>query len=199
VSISSSVADVLLPGLKLSGSVALPDPNSAKASVDYTFCSFCTTKATVALTCKPVIDLVASTGYKDVIVGAEAGFDTATSKVSKYNVAVGYHAPDFQLSFSLLDKLSTLKVGFAHSVNSTTRVGAEVQRKLVSGDTTVNLGYAKVLTSGALAKLKVDNTGLLSALYETKLTSGEKVAGSFQLQATDLSKPVKYGFLVDLA
>ena len=35
--------------------------------------------------------------------------------------------------------------------------------------------------------------------YETKLSSGEKVSSSLQLHATDLSKPVKYGFSVDLS
>jgi len=198
IAVNSSVADALLPGLKLSGSVALPDPNTAKASLEYSF-PYLSTKATVALTSKPLVDVVASTGYKDVLVGVEAGFDTAKSAVSKYNVAVGYHAPDFQLVVSLLDKLQTVKVGYAHNVSSTTKVGAEVLRKLASGDTTVSLGYSKALASGALAKLKLDNTGVLSALYETKLTSGEKVAGSIQVQATDLSKPVKYGFAVDLA
>ena len=99
----------------------------------------------------------------------------------------------------VLDKLGTVKVGYAHNVNSSTKVGAEVVRKLATGDTSVTLGYSKALTSGALAKLKVDNMGILTALYETKLTTGEKIGGSFQLQATDLSKPVKYGFAVDLS
>ncbi len=80
-----------------------------------------------------------------------------------------------------------------------TQVGAEVTRKVASGDTSVTLGYARALASGALAKVKVDNTGVLTALYETRLTTGEKVGGSFQVQATDLSKPVKWGFAVDLA
>lgn len=198
IAVNSSVADTLLPGLKLSGSVSLPDPNTAKASLEYKF-PYLSTKATVALTSKPVVDVVASTGYKDVLVGVEAGFDTAKSAVNKYNVAVGYHAPDFQLVVSVLDKLQTVKVGYAHNVNSSVKVGAEVQRKLASGETNVNLAYSKALPTGALAKLKIDNTGVLSALYETKLNSGEKVTGSLQLQATDLSKPVKYGFAVDLS
>lgn len=96
------------------------------------------------------------------------------------------------------DRLQTINVGFAHNVSPTTKVAAEVIRKLASGDTNITLGFSKSLPSGALAKVKIDNAGLLSALYETKLTSGEKVAGAIQLQATDLSKPIKYGFAVDL-
>lgn len=126
-------------------------------------------------------------------------FPPSFIQVNKYNVAVGYHAADFQLYVSVLDKLQTVKVGYAHNVNSSVKVGAEVQRKLSSGETNVTLAYSKALTSGALAKVKIDNTGVLSALYETKLNSGEKVTGSLQLQATDLSKPAKYGFAVDLS
>ncbi len=37
------------------------------------------------------------------------------------------------------------------------------------------------------------------ACVQTKLASGEKVSSSVQLKATDLSKPLKYGFSLDLA
>ena len=47
--------------------------------------------------------------------------------------------------------------------------------------------------------LQVDNSGTVSTLYETKLASGEKVSGALQFLATDLAKPVKYGFSLDLA
>eukprot|EP00199_Chlamydomonas_sp_CCMP681_P006758 CAMPEP_0119108626 /NCGR_PEP_ID=MMETSP1180-20130426/15514_1 /TAXON_ID=3052 ORGANISM="Chlamydomonas cf sp, Strain CCMP681" /NCGR_SAMPLE_ID=MMETSP1180 /ASSEMBLY_ACC=CAM_ASM_000741 /LENGTH=279 /DNA_ID=CAMNT_0007094261 /DNA_START=47 /DNA_END=886 /DNA_ORIENTATION=+ len=198
VALSTAAANVMLPGLRLSGNVTLPDTNSAKFQAEYAF-PFLTTKATVQLTSSPVLELVASTGLKDIVVGVEVAFDTAKNMVSKHNVAVGYHAPDFQMAISILDKLQTVKVGYTHNVNPTTRVAAEINRKLASGDTSVTLGYAKLLASGASAKFKIDNTGLLSALYETKLTSGEKVASSFQLFATDLSKPLKYGFAVDLS
>ncbi len=48
------------------------------------------------------------------------------------------------------------------------------------------------------AQVKVDNAGVLSALYETKLSTGESIAASLQMQATDLSKPAKYGFACTL-
>lgn len=92
ISVNSSVADVLLPGLKLSGSVALPDPNSAKVSADYSF-PYLSTKATVALTSKPVIDVVASTGYDKFIFGVEAGFDTGKSAVRERLMRPAWAAP----------------------------------------------------------------------------------------------------------
>jgi voltage-dependent anion channel protein 2 len=81
ITANASIADVLLPGLKTSVGVVLPDPNSAKLSVDYSF-PYLSTKATATLTSKPIVDVLASTGYKDVLLGVETGFDTAKSAVS---------------------------------------------------------------------------------------------------------------------
>ena len=236
VALSASLAEVA-PGLKLSGSVALPDASSAKLAVDYVF-PYLTLKSTVALTSAPLIDLAAATSYKGFLIGGETAYDTAKSAVTKYNLALGYHAADYQVAAFLVDKAATAKLAYSHTINSSTTVGAEIVRKVASGDTTFTLGYAKKLSSGALAKIKVrgraqalhraimgtrlhargweatgsslkdspmpfpmqvDNSGTVSTLYETKLASGEKVAGSLQLQATDLAKPVKYGFSLDLA
>ncbi len=44
------------------------------------------------------------------------------TQVSKYNIAVGYHTADFQLAVSVLDLLGTVKVGYAHNVNSSLKV-----------------------------------------------------------------------------
>jgi voltage-dependent anion channel protein 2 len=84
VSVSSSVSDVA-PGLKLTGSMVLPDPASAKAGLEYAF-PYLSLKSTVSLSSTPVVDASATTGYKNVLVGGEAAFDSAKSAVTKYNV-----------------------------------------------------------------------------------------------------------------
>ena len=75
--------------------------------------------------------------------------------MTKYNIAAGYHAGDHQIAAFLTDKAATAKLAYSHNVNSSTTVGAEVVRKIASGETTFTLGYAKKLSSGALAKIKV--------------------------------------------
>ncbi len=89
----------------------------------------------------------------------------------------GYHAPDFQVAAHLTDLTKTLKLIYSHNLTSTSTVGAEVTRKLATSDTTFALAYARKLSNGALTKLKLDGSGALSALYETKLQGGEKVSG----------------------
>lgn len=197
VTVSASLSEVA-PGVKLSSSVVLPDPASAKLALEYAM-PYLSLKSTVGLNATPVLDVAASTGYQNVVLGAEASYDTSKSLLTKYNAALGYHAPDFQVAALLTDKLNTLKVSYSHTIAPGTTVGAEVARKLATSDTTFALAYGKKLSNGAITKVKVDGSGLLSALYETKLSSGEKFGGSVQLQATDLSKPLKYGFALDLA
>ncbi|GLC46453.1 hypothetical protein PLESTB_001718200 [Pleodorina starrii] len=197
VTVSASANDVA-PGVKISTSAVVPDPSTAKLTIDYSM-PYLALKGTFGLNATPVVDLAASTGYQSVVLGAETSYDTAKSALAKYNFAVGYHAADFQVAALLADQAKTLKLSYAHNLTSTSTVGAEISRKLASADTTFALAYARKLSNGALTKFKLDGAGTLSALYETKLASGEKVAGSLQLAATDLSKPVKYGFAVDLA
>jgi voltage-dependent anion channel protein 2 len=56
----------------------------------------------------------------------------------------------------------------------------------------------KRLENGALAKFRLDNTGIASALYETELKPNHKLAISSQFNATDLNKPPKLGFALDI-
>lgn len=203
VTVSASLANALaaakVPGVKLSLAAALPDVSSAKLTADYAPCKEFSIKSTVALQAAPVVDISAAAMYKDIYIGGETGYDTAKSLVTKYNVVIGYHAPDYQVAAYVTDMGANAKLAYAHNINASTTVGAEVARALSgTGATAFTLAYAKKLDSGAFAKIKLDNSGVLSTLYETKLASGEKVAGSLQLKATDLSQPVKYGFALDL-
>lgn len=56
------------------------------------------------------------------------------------------------------------------------------------------------LDNGALLKTKVDHTGVLSALYEQRLSTGERVVLSTQLDTLAVgAKAPKLGFALDLA
>jgi hypothetical protein len=49
----------------------------------------------------------------------------------------------------------------------------------------------KRLDNGALAKLRIDDSGIASMLYETELKPAHKIALAAQFDATDLNKPPK--------
>jgi hypothetical protein len=55
----------------------------------------------VGLTTQPKVTLSAATGYRNMVFGAEAAYDTAKSVVSNYGFALGVHAGDSQLALHL--------------------------------------------------------------------------------------------------
>lgn len=196
--LSAAYSD-LAPGLKVTVSGTLPDPESAKLGLDYVQ-PHITVKSATTLTSSPKVDISATTGFlvngQDVVAGAEAGYDTAKGAVTGWKLGVGYTAADYQTSVTLNDKndLTTL---LAHSVSGDLTVGAEVVRNLTSTDTALSAGVSRRLPSGALQKVKVQHTGLVSVLHEQVLEGKSIVALSGQFDAKDLSKAPKYGIAVD--
>jgi voltage-dependent anion channel protein 2 len=196
VAVNSSLMN-LAPGLKVSTSITLPDLSSGKATVDYAF-PYLNLKSTVGLNSAPAIDVSAATAYKNMLLGGEAGYDTAKSALTKWNVAVGYHAADSQLA-AFVNNGNNVKLLLAHKVSSTRSIGAEIAKNVSGSTTSFAVATEQRLASGGLLKFKIDNAGIASGLYEQKLTTGEKYSLSGQIDTLNLSKPPKMGFAVDLA
>jgi voltage-dependent anion channel protein 2 len=191
--------DKVAPGVKVSLSATLPDTQSGKLLVDYVNQQV-HVKSSVGLTTSPKVTVSAASGYKNLVFGAEAAYDTAKSEVSNYGFALGVHAGDSQLAVHLQDKAETLKLVAAHNVSKDKSVAAEITRPVAGGDVTFNLGHARRLDNGALLKTKIDHKGLLSALYEQRLSTGEKFVLSTQLDTLNIGgKAPKVGFALDLA
>ncbi|GIL99865.1 hypothetical protein Vretimale_4917 [Volvox reticuliferus] len=201
IAVNASVSDVA-PGLKLTAAVVLPDPAaSAKLTAEYANASL-SVKSTVSLSASPVVDVAVASSVKGVLLGGETAYDSGKADITKYNFVLGYHATDFQATATLADQLSTLKLAYAQVLSPAAIAGAELSRTLGGADAGASsfaLAYARNLAGGAVAKVKLDSAGTLSALYSRKLSTGEKFTGSLQLQAADLSKAPKYGFALDLA
>eukprot|EP00878_Enallax_costatus_P000503 GHUV01000597.1.p1 GENE.GHUV01000597.1~~GHUV01000597.1.p1 ORF type:complete len:276 (+),score=95.68 GHUV01000597.1:153-980(+) len=194
-----ATVDKVAPGVKVSLSATLPDTESGKLLVDYVNQQV-HVKSSVGLTTSPKVTVSAASGYKNLVFGAEAAYDTAKSEVSNYGFALGVHAGDSQLAVHLQDKLETLKLVAAHNVSKDKSLAAEITRPVAGGDVTFNLGVARRLDNGALLKTKIDHKGMLSALYEQRLSTGEKFVLSSQLDTLNIGgKAPKVGFALDLA
>ena len=61
-----------------------------------------------------------------------------------------------------------LKAAYAHNIDAYQSVGAEVSKaaREEAADVHVMLGYSKRLTDGALLKAKIQNSGMVTLLYE---------------------------------
>ncbi|EIE23531.1 voltage-dependent anion-selective channel protein [Coccomyxa subellipsoidea C-169] len=198
--VSTSVAVYsVAPGLDVTLFGTLPDvQGSAKVSADYVV-PHLTLKTSVGLTNQPKVDLAATTGYKDIVFGGEATYDSAKGDVTKWAAGAGYQRLDYAVGVLLKDMGKVMTVSYAHNVDATTAAGAEVSKRLDEKEfTTFTLGLQKRLENGALAKFRLDNAGIASALYETELKPNHKLAISSQFNATDLNKPPKLGFALDI-
>lgn len=190
-----TVKDVA-PGLTLAASGTLPDPDTLKVAVDYSV-PHLTLKSLVSLAAAPKVDLAATTGYEGVTVGGTASFDSGKSAITKWTAGVGYTAADYQLA-ALVTDTQDASFLLAHRVAPTTTIGAEVARNLGSGETRFSVAAAKRLDGGALTKAKLENTGILSLLYEQSLQPNAKIALSSQINALDLNAAPKFGVGFDL-
>lgn len=101
----------------------------------------------------------------------------------------------------LQDKLETIKLVAAHNVSKDKALAAEIVRPVAAGgDITFNLGISRRLENGALLKTKLDHKGILSALYEQRLSTGERFVLSTQLDTLNVGgKAPRVGVALDLA
>jgi len=189
----------IAPGLDVTLFGILPDvASAAKVSADYVV-PHLTVKTVVGLTQNPKIDLQATTGYKDCIFGGEATFDTNKQDVTKWSAGVGYQRLDYAVGALLKDMGNTLTVAYAHNVDASLSAGAEISKRLNEKEgTSFTLGVQKRLQNGSLVKVRLDNQGIASGLYETELKPMHKLALSAQFDATNMEKPPKVGFALDI-
>ncbi|PSC73090.1 voltage-dependent anion-selective channel [Micractinium conductrix] len=188
----------LVPGLNVTVSGTVPDVDSGKVAVVYTAIPHIHATAAATLTAAPKVDVAATTGFGDVTAGGEASYDTAKSAITKWTVGVGYTKADYQAAVTLNDQQNVTAL-VAHKVTADTTLGAEAVRNLTEGNTTFAVGLTKAQSGGTITKLKLDNSGIISVLYEQEMKARTKLAVSGQFSALDTSKPPKFGFGYNIA
>lgn len=206
----------LAPGLTVSATASLPALAASTVGLVYRT-PYLVAKSSMSLSITPLIDLALSTGYREVTLGTQFGFNTASSLLTSWSFAAGYQddKSETQAGAFLLDSGRTARFIVSRAIDARSSLGAELVLdnplrtfNTESGDVVVAtvptappsfaLGYARKLGGGAVAKVKVDNSGIVSALYEDSLLSGPRVTVSTQLDSKDLNKAPKVGlsFLV---
>jgi voltage-dependent anion channel protein 2 len=57
--------------------------------------------SSIGLNPNPLLELSAAIGSKDLSLGAEVGFDTASASFTKYNAGIGLNKPDYSAAVLL--------------------------------------------------------------------------------------------------
>jgi voltage-dependent anion channel protein 2 len=187
----------LAPRLSVTLSGVLPDDNSAVIDVGYKL-PYISLLGSMGLTAQPKVTLAATTGKNNVVVGGEATYDTRTAAVTKWHAGAGYTGLDYQLAGLLTDNGDSVKLQYAHNIDPVQTAGAEVVRNLKTDETRFSVGYLRRLDTGAISKLRVENNGLVTLLYEQEVKPRTKAGFTLQMDATNTQAQPKLGFVLDL-
>jgi len=156
-----------------------------------------TLNGNVGLTSTPKAECSMSVGHGGLSVGAEAGYCTKTTSVTKWSLGAAYVASDYKCALIVGDKGDSVKASYVHTVSADTSVGGEVVRKFGADSTTFTVGAAHKLENGASTKAKIDNSGIASLLYEQEFAPKSKTAVTLQFDTMNLNKSAKVGVAMD--
>ncbi|GAB2267448.1 hypothetical protein Dimus_002431 [Dionaea muscipula] len=156
-----------LSGIKTAVSFSIPDHKSGKLDLQYLH-PHAAVNSCIGLTPSPLLELNASVGTKDVVLGGEVGFDTASASFTKYSAGISFNKPDFSATLILVDKGQALKASYFHTVNPSTgsAVAAEIIHRFSNYENSFAIGSSHVLDPITSVKTRFSNNGKVAMLCQ---------------------------------
>lgn len=95
------------------------------------------------------------------LTGAEATYDVKEGKLSKYNLAAGFHASDYAVTLHALGNLTNYSASYYHRVNPDIETSARATYDTKGPASQVNLevGTKTYLDNASFLKAKVNTVG----------------------------------------
>ncbi|KAJ3008434.1 Mitochondrial porin [Thoreauomyces humboldtii] len=185
--------NTLARGLKLDASASLLPAKGTKNikfgteyKQDYIF-----TRSSVDLFKGPTLHGDAVVGQNGFLAGGEVAYDVSDARVTKYNVAFGYVAPEYSVALHATNALSTFSASYFHRVNRDVEAGGRATWvKSLDNTVHVEVGTKYTLDNAAFFKAKVDNRGQLGLGYTQLLRPGVKISFGGLLDTTRFSENV---------
>ncbi|KAL4181552.1 hypothetical protein AMTRI_Chr12g237910 [Amborella trichopoda] len=178
----------ILPSTKAIVSFKLPDHNSGKLEVQY-FHDHAGFSSIVGLNGSPTVDLTGTIGTQGFAIGVEAGFNTTSNAMTKYNAGLSLTKPELCASVILADKGDTFKVSYMHTFDkfNASSIVAELSRKFSTNENTITVGGAYKVDPLTTVKARLNNHGKLGALlqHELKPKSVLTLSGEFDTKSMD--------------
>ncbi|KAH8730197.1 eukaryotic porin/Tom40 [Phaeosphaeriaceae sp. PMI808] len=126
--------------------------------------------------------VVAHDGF---VVGGEVGYDVQKAAITKYSAALGYTTPLYNAAVTATNSLSVFTASYYQRVNPAVEAGAKASWDSKSGSNVgLELAAKYKLDPASFAKAKINNLGIASLAYNTKVNSGLTfgIGGSFDTQ-----------------
>lgn len=188
----------VLPSTKSIASMKVPDYNSGKLELQYSH-EHAGIGTSVSLNKHPILDVSATFGTLNTVLGVEGGYDTFTGEVTKYNVGVSMTKPDFRTSVILTEKGDLIKASYVHYVEQVrTTTVVEFTNRFSEEGSTLTVGGSCQVDDLTLIKLKLNNQGNFGAVlqHEFKPKSMLTMAADFDYNSLDTNP--KFGLSLAL-
>ncbi|KAL7090125.1 hypothetical protein ACP275_12G020900 [Erythranthe tilingii] len=193
ISATVAITDIV-PSSKTIATLKYPNYESGKMEFQY-FHPHAALSAAVGLNQSPPIDLSVTLGTPTFALGAEAGYETTSGKLTKYTAAITVTKPDSCASMILGDKGDTIKVSVIHYLDQSKRSAGvgEIARKFSTNENTLSVGGSYAIDSLSLVKVKLNNHGSLGAVLQHELAGKSLVTISSEFDTKALDKTPKFG------
>lgn len=190
--------DDVLHETKATISFNVPDNKSGKLDVHY-FHGRAAINSSIGLNPTPLLEVAAAIGSKDIAIGGEIGFETASSSFTKCNAGISFNKPDFSAAVILTDKGQTIKASYLHSVNPVngTEIAAEMTHKLSSFENSFSIGSVHKVDPLTLLKTRFSDNGKVAILSQREWRPKSLVTFSAEYD-TKASNAPKLGLAIAL-
>ncbi|KAF1849860.1 mitochondrial porin-like protein [Cucurbitaria berberidis CBS 394.84] len=123
--------------------------------------------------------------HEGFVVGGEVGYDVQKAAITRYSAALGYTTPLYNAAVTATNSLSVFSASYYQKVNPAVEAGAKATWDSKSGSNVgLELAAKYKLDPASFAKAKINNLGIASLAYNTKVNSGLTfgIGGSFDTQ-----------------
>lgn len=130
-----------------------------------------------------VADAVLS--HEGFVVGGEVGYDVQKAAITKYSAAVGYTTATYNAAITATNSLNVFAASYYQRVNPAVEAGAKATWDAKQGSAVgLELAAKYKIDAASFAKAKINNLGIASLAYNTKVNSGLTfgIGGSFDTQ-----------------
>ncbi|XP_022730528.1 mitochondrial outer membrane protein porin 4-like isoform X2 [Durio zibethinus] len=196
VSTKVTVNDVW-PCSKAALSFRIPDHKSGKLDVQYLH-PHAAIDSSIGLNPTPLLELSATIGTKELSLGGEVGFDTASASCTKYSAGIGLNKPDFSVALLLTDKGQALKASYIHSVNAFTSVAAEMTHRFSTYENNFSIGSFHAVDPFTVVKTRFSDNGKVAMLCQREWRPKSLITFSAEYDSKAINASPKMGFALAL-
>ncbi|GER53746.1 mitochondrial outer membrane protein porin 2 [Striga asiatica] len=151
--------------------------------------------AAVGLSQAPPLDFSVTLGTPTFALGAEAGYETTSGKLTKYTAGITITKPDSCASVLLGDKGDTIRASYIHYLDQLKKSAAvgEISRKFSTNENTFTVGGSYAIDNLTQVKVKLNNHGTLGTVLQHEVIRKSLVTISSEFDTKALDKTPRFG------